>query len=100
MKFFCIADIDSALGFKLVGVETRIVQNKEEAQEALRLAKITPGVGIILITSKVAEMIPDLLKIRIKDEPMPLVLEIPSRGQIKKQPSVAVLLKELAGANL
>jgi V/A-type H+-transporting ATPase subunit F len=97
MTFFCIADADSAPGFKLVGIETHAVVSRQEALEALRVARATKGVGIILVTEKAAGLIPEEIKVRIKDEPIPLIMEIPSRGEARTHRSAAELLKELAG---
>lgn len=97
MTFFCIADKDSAPGFKLVGIETREVLTRQEALEALAAARATKDVGIILVTEKAAAFIPEEVKAHIKDAPIPLVVEIPSRGQTPKYRSAAGLLKELAG---
>ncbi len=97
MTFFCIADKDSAAGFKLVGIETREVASRPEALEALRVAKATNGVGIILVTEKAAQLMAEEVRVRIKDAPIPLILEIPSRGQTHRHRSAAELLKELAG---
>jgi len=100
MTFFCIADKESSLGFKLTGIETREVATRPEAIEALRIARLTKGVGIILITEKAASFVRDEIQQHISQEPIPLVLEIPSRGEIKSRRSAAELLKELAGIGM
>ncbi|MDD5347587.1 MAG: V-type ATP synthase subunit F [Candidatus Omnitrophica bacterium] len=97
MTFFCIADKDSAPGFKLVGIETLEVVTRQEALEALRVARATKDAGIILVTEKAAALVPEEVKVSIKDSPIPLIIEIPSRGQTRKHGSAAELLKELAG---
>ncbi len=97
MTFFCIADKESSLGFKLSGIHTSEVSSRPEALEALRLARATKDVGVILITDKAAAYIRDEIKAHINEKPIPLVLELPSRGQMPKRKSAAELLKELAG---
>ena len=52
MRFFCIADKDSSLGFRLAGVETREVTTKAEAVEAFQVALATDEIGILVITEK------------------------------------------------
>lgn len=97
MTFFCIADKESSLGFKLSGIDTREVSTRLEALEALRSARAAKDVGVILITDKAAAHIKDEIKAHINEKPIPLVLELPSRGQVPQRKSAAELLKELAG---
>ena len=89
MTFFCIADKESSLGFKLSGIDTREVSSKPEALEALRVARATKDVGIILITDKAAGFIREEIKAHISEKPLPMVLELPSRGQTPKRKSAA-----------
>ena len=100
MTFFCIADKESCLGFKLSGIDTREVASRPEALEALRVARATKDVGIILITDKAAVFIREEIKAHISEKPLPMVLELPSRGQTPKRKSAAELLKELAGIGI
>ncbi|MCX5708582.1 MAG: V-type ATP synthase subunit F [Candidatus Omnitrophica bacterium] len=100
MTFFCIADKESSLGFKLSGIETREVSTRLEALEALRVARATKDIGVIIITEKAAAHIQEEVKAHITEKPIPLVLEVPSRGQAPKRKSAAELLKELAGLGI
>jgi vacuolar-type H+-ATPase subunit F/Vma7 len=100
MTFFCIADKESSMGFKLSGIVTREVSSRPEALEALRVARATKDVGIILITDKAAAYIKEEVKAHISEKPIPMVMEVPSRGQTPKRKSAAELLKELAGIGI
>jgi vacuolar-type H+-ATPase subunit F/Vma7 len=100
MQFFCIADKESSLGFKLAGIETLAVSSRSETLEALQVARSTADVGIILVTEKAAAWAKEEIHETITDKPLPLILEIPSRGQAKKRKSAGELLKELAGIGL
>jgi vacuolar-type H+-ATPase subunit F/Vma7 len=100
MTFFCIADKESSLGFRLAGIETREVSTKPEVIEALKVARLTKDVGIILITEKAASFVREEIEHRIAGEPIPLVLEVPSRGSTGKKKSAAELLKELVGIGI
>ena len=55
MTFFCIADKDSSLGFKLAGIETIEVSTRADAAEALQVARADKNTGIILVTEKAAD---------------------------------------------
>lgn len=97
MNVCCIADKDSALGFRLAGVDTMEASTKKEAFEALKVFRADKKMGIILITQKVMDFLSQELKEQLEENPIPLILEIPSRGEIKKKKSAAELLKELVG---
>lgn len=100
MTFFCIADRESSLGFRLAGIETIEVSTKLEALEALQVARANRDTGIILVTEKAAFFLGDEMKTRIAKDPLPLLLEVPSRGSTAKRKSAAELLKELAGIGM
>lgn len=97
MNFFCIADKESGLGFRLAGVETREVVTRPEALEALRVARATKELGIILITEKAADFVREEIGAQISLNPLPLILEIPSKGEARPKKSAAELLRHIAG---
>jgi len=97
MTFFCIADKESSLGFKLSGINTMEVSTRSEALEALRVARATKDVGVILITDRAGAYIKEEIQGHITEKPIPLILEVPSRGQKPKRKSAGELLKQLAG---
>jgi vacuolar-type H+-ATPase subunit F/Vma7 len=100
MRFFCIADSGSSLGFKLAGVETREVSARSEALEALKVASSSEGVGVILVTQKAASLIEAELEEMIYGKSLPLVLEIPSRGVEARTRSVGEVLKKAIGISI
>jgi len=100
MTFFCIADKHSSLGFRLAGVETVEVATQAQAVEALQVARANKKAGIILVTEKAAAYLGAEIKAHIQKDPLPLVLEVPSRGSLKKHKSAAELLKELVGIGM
>src|SRR4030042_6670959 len=100
MTFFCIADRESSPGFRLAGIETREVSTKPEALEALRVARLTKDAGIILITEKAASFVREEIGEQISEESIPLILEVPSRGETPKRKSAGELLRELVGIGI
>ncbi|MCK9572972.1 MAG: V-type ATP synthase subunit F [Candidatus Omnitrophica bacterium] len=100
MNFFCIADKESSLGFKFSGVETREVSTKAEALEAFNVALAIENVGIIIITEKAASFIREKINQFLYREEPPLILEVPSRGPVKKRKSVSESLKEMIGISI
>jgi vacuolar-type H+-ATPase subunit F/Vma7 len=100
MRFFCIADSASSLGFKLAGVETREVSARSEALAALKVAVSSEGVGVILVTQKAASYMEKELDELLYGKSLPLVLEIPSRGAETKARSVGEVLKKAIGISV
>ncbi|MFA4843187.1 MAG: V-type ATP synthase subunit F [Candidatus Omnitrophota bacterium] len=100
MTFFCIADKDSSLGFKLAGVETEEVSGRRDALLSLEVAMAMEDVGIILVTEKAGSFIREELDSLIYKSQHPLILEIPSRGEAKKRKSVGEFLKEVIGVSV
>lgn len=101
MRFFVIGDKDTVLGFKLVGVEGRIVTNAFEAREALKVAASTEDVGIIVITERTAHWIRDDVDEYVYETATPLVIEIPDRkGALEDRKTISDLVKEAVGIKI
>jgi vacuolar-type H+-ATPase subunit F/Vma7 len=100
MKFFCIADKDSSLGFKLSGIETREALTPDAARKALKEALAAKNVGVILVTEKVTTFIHDELEALTYQQQLPLILKIPSRGLASKRKSMGEFLKEAIGVSV
>lgn len=97
MTFFCIADKESSLGFKFSGIETREVITKLEAQDALRFALASEGIGIIVITEKAASLVREEVDEATFRQDLPLIVEIPSRGSARSTKSAAESLRHIIG---
>lgn len=97
MTFFCIADPASAPGFRLAGIQTREVATRAEAVQALAAARADKNTGIILVTSATSGLLGEELEEKISENPLPLILEVPSMGDTRISRSASELLKSLAG---
>jgi V/A-type H+-transporting ATPase subunit F len=97
MDFFCISDKESGPGFRLAGIATREVDSRSEALEALAAARGDKELGIILVTSRAADLMREEIALQISENPLPLVLEIPSKGEFRPRKSAAELLRQIAG---
>lgn len=100
MNFFCIADPESSLGFRLAGVETREASTKTEAVEALQVARSIPDIGIILVTGKVAAFIEAEIEEHLYEGRLPLILEIPSKGMPFRRKTISEVLKKTIGISV
>jgi len=100
MTFFCIADKESGLGFRLAGVDTREVSSRSEALEALKVALATEEAGVLLVTERAASFLKAELSNLMYRNQRPLILELPSRGEAPKRRSVGDYLKDIIGVSV
>lgn len=102
MKFYLLSDnIDTQLGLRLVGIEGEVVHERmlflEKLEEKMRDASI----GIILITTKLIEMCPEVIsEIKLRQQ-RPLLVEIPDRhGDSKIGETIDRYVSEAIGIKL
>jgi V/A-type H+-transporting ATPase subunit F len=80
MKIYCISDnIDTNVGLRLVGINGKVIHNREEVIAEINRVKDDPEIGILLITRKLAELVPELVDELKLSAGLPLILEIPDR---------------------
>ncbi|MBN2853418.1 MAG: V-type ATP synthase subunit F [Clostridia bacterium] len=102
MRMFLISDnIDTRTGMRLAGVEGTVVHQIDEVKEALEKAISDQTIGIILITEKLVDLIPERiaeLKISIS---RPLIVEIPDRhGSHKGGDYITKYIREAIGLKI
>jgi len=80
MRYFLISDnIDTQIGLRLAGIKGVVVHERDEILEALDKALKDESIGILLITQKIAEKIPEKVQeIKLK-RGLPLLFIIPDR---------------------
>jgi len=102
MKFFLISDnIDTLIGLQLVGIEGKVVHTRSDFLEILSEKMKDETIGIILITTKLVDMCPDIIsEIKLKQQ-KPLITEIPDRhGQSKIGETIDGYVSEAIGVKL
>ena len=102
MKFYLISDnIDTKLGLRLAGIEGKVVHERQALLELLEEKMHDESIAIILLTTKLVELAPDViseLKLRQKK---PLIVEIPDRhGQSKIGETIDRYVSEAVGVKL
>ena len=101
MKFYVIGDEETVLGFQLVGIEGEVVTSAEEATAALKKAFETEGLGIVVITERIAEMIRQQVDQYVYKTTFPLIIEIPDQqGPMEGRGSVRDMIRAAVGINL
>ena len=80
MKVFCISDnIDTQMGMRLAGIETVVLHRREEVIAKLAELIQDKEIAIILLTTIIVNLCPDVIsnyKLELKS---PLLVEIPDR---------------------
>ncbi len=101
MKFYCIADGETAQGFRLAGIITRTAATQEEAMAAIDELTSQSDCGIIVVTDKVADWVqPHIETIRMERD-RPLIVEIPGpEGPVPGRRSLRELVQEAVGVSV
>ncbi len=90
MKVTAVTDPDTALAFRLAGIETVAVARSEDAGKVLRQAADQPETGIILVTERLAKAAGETFENLVHERHLPLFVEIPDvRGPVGKRLSAA-----------
>lgn len=76
LKLYCIGDEDTARGFRLAGVEGRVVTDAAGAAAALDEAAARPDCGVIIITKAAAALARAKVDEIKLERPRPLIVEI------------------------
>ena len=102
MKSYLISDnLDTFVGMQMAGLEGIILHEKEEIVKKILELKKDQAIGIIIITEKIAALIPDeVSSIKLSKE-RPLLVEIPDRhGWSKGSDAILKYVKEAIGLKL
>ena len=100
MRFYCISDnVDTQVGLRLVGIEGQVVHKRREFLELLETKLKDDSIGIILITTNLIELAPDVIsEIKLKQQ-KPLLVEI-RHGESKIGETIDKYVSEAIGVKL
>ncbi len=102
MKFFLISDnIDTQIGMRLVGVKGVVVHEKEEILSLLSEIEKKKDVGIILVTEKIATLVPEAVRRLRTSKSLPLLTIIPDRhGTRRPKDFITRYIREAIGVKM
>ena len=102
MRFFLIADnVDTQTGLRLAGVEGVVVHERDEVKAAIRDAMDDTDVAVLLITEKLAGIVPEQVDEMRLRRSRPLVVVIPDRHGTGRAPdSITRYIREAIGVKL
>jgi len=101
VKFFCIGDEDTVRGFRLAGVEGRVVETAREAAEALQRAARRADLGVVIVTDAVAGDIRDEVDTLRMGQAAPLIVEVPGpEGPMPGRKTLREFVQEAVGIRI
>lgn len=87
MRAFLVSDNhDSLVGMRIAGIPGVLVHGKDETLKAVREALEQDDLGILVLTEKAAEEVPEVIRELRQSGELPIVVEIPDRHGTKRPP--------------
>lgn len=101
MKFICIGDHDTVMGFRFAGVEGVVVESPNEARREFRRAMGLADVGVIIIPDQIsAELQEEINEVRFS-RTQPAIVEVAGPdGRRKDRPRLVDLIREAIGVRV
>jgi len=101
MKFYCIADENTARGFRLAGIMTCVAETAEQAQGAIDEVSAQPDCGVIIITENLAVLIRSHIEMIRLTRGRLLIVEIPGpEGPMPGRKSLREFVQEAVGVSV
>lgn len=102
MKMTLISDnIDTQIGLRLAGVEGVVVHSKTEVLQELERAIANEEIAIVLMTTKIVNLCPDVISEMKLTLSKPLLVEIPDRhGSAKIGETIDSYISQAIGIKL
>jgi V/A-type H+-transporting ATPase subunit F len=101
MKFFCLGDQETVQGFRLAGVEGKVVATAEQGRPELAQALAAEDVGVIIVPGWLAgELEPEINAARFS-RTRPAIVEIPGpAGPRPARPELLDLIRLAIGVRV
>lgn len=100
MRTYVIGNEDTVLGFSLVGIQGRAVHNSAELETALQACLADKAIGLLLISSDVAQLARERIDALRLTSLTPLVVEIPGDRGEAPSPSFREFVQRAVGVSL
>lgn len=102
MKYYLLSDnVDTLMGMRLAGVEGVVVHSEEEVKAEFHKAVEDESIAVLLITEKLADLVPDYIEEEKKSHKLPLVVELPDRhGSTRPDDYILSYVQDAIGVKL
>ena len=101
-KFYCLSDnVDTLVGMRLVGIEGEVIHQRDVFLKRLEEVVVDNNIAIVLITTKLIDLAPDVIsELKLRDSNS-LIVEIPDRhGGSKIGEKIDAYVSKAVGVNL
>lgn len=102
MRFYLISDnSDTCVGMRLAGIKGVVLHTAGEVKQELLRVVENPDIGVILITSKLVNLCPDVVYDLKLHKKTPLIVEVSDRhgsGQLSE--AITRYVRESVGINI
>jgi len=101
-KFYCLSDnSDTIVGMRLVGIEGEVTHERDIFLKRLEEVINDPNVSIVLVTTNLIDLAPDVIsELKLRDNHC-LIVEIPDRhGNAKIGEKIDAYVSKAVGVNL
>jgi len=102
MKFYLLSDnTDTQMGMRLVGIDGVVIHTRDEVLEELEKVVEDEEIAIVLITTKLIELCPNVISEFKLKQKQPLIVEIPDRhGSANVGETLDQYISEAIGVDL
>jgi V/A-type H+/Na+-transporting ATPase subunit F len=101
MRFLCIGDHDTVMGFRFAGVDGVVVESPSEARDALAKAMKQADVGVVIVPDPIAGQLQKEINEARFSRARPAVVEIPGPdGRSPDRPKLIDLIREAIGVRV
>ena len=99
MTVYLISDnIDTLTGMRLAGIRGTVIHDRAALEQCLEKIKADENIGILLVTEKINDMAPDVIKEINQSGKLPLLTVIPDRhGSARGADMITAHVKEIMG---
>lgn len=98
MDFYVVADRDTVVGFRYVGVSGVVVDGPDEARAELERLRDQRAELIVITTERIAESVREEINALRYAEDLPLIVEIPGpEGPSTETPSLLRMIRDAVG---
>ncbi len=86
MKLFLITDdVDASVGLRLAGVESRVLSDPSQGQQAFDDVLRADDVAVLMVTRRVAEACRGRIEQIRRSRSLPLIMTLPDRADEAKE---------------
>ena len=100
MRMYAIGSLACVLGLSLVGVDGRVVRDAAQLADALDACVADDTIGLLLVSSDVAQLARERIDALKAESMAPLVVEIPGEQPVTGGPSLRDAVQRAVGVGL